>query len=190
MEVELKFEFDLSYETRPIDRTYLDGLQGRLNLRFESILAYVDLPKAAMSESRRSPSAASSPAYEAGAASRESSRNGLELYKDVFEWLWQNGVRRILEVRVNDLVEMPHKDHVIEAALKPFQVEKWNWKKLNICSDTILRAAPDVREVFLYSSGNNAVLRSWSCKHGLAQLKKVSVLPMTYSYKTVKTDIL
>jgi hypothetical protein len=42
-----------------------------------------------------------------------------------------------------------------------------------MCSATIKRAAPNVRHVSLYASGNNAVLRSWSCKEGLAELKKV-----------------
>jgi len=189
--VELKFEFDLSYETKSIDMDYLHGLQERLNLKFDTILAYVDLPKAAptLVSSTRAVTAVKLEGN-ARVASSNSSGKGLDLYKCVFKWLWGNGVRRILEVRVYDLGETPHKDQVIEEMLRPFNVEKWNWKKLDICSETILRAAPDVEEIFLYSSGNNAVLRSWSCKHGLAQLKNVSSLCTMCSYKMEKLTTL
>ncbi|OJJ42106.1 hypothetical protein ASPZODRAFT_33681, partial [Penicilliopsis zonata CBS 506.65] len=43
-------------------------------------------------------------------------------------------------------------------------------RKFDICSDTIFRAAPGVREVYLYSHGNTAVLRGWAAKDGLAKL--------------------
>jgi hypothetical protein len=83
-------------------------------------------------------------------------------------------VSRIFKVIVVDDGETPHSDQAIEVALKPFKIEIWDWKKIDICSETIVRAAGDyVRIVYLYSSGNNAVLRSWSCEAGLVNLPMV-----------------
>jgi len=73
-----------------------------------------------------------------------------------------------------DDVDTPYNDTVIETALKGFGVEVFDWMKLDICSETIFDASPEVQEIVLYSSGNRAVLRSWSGEDGLIQLRKVS----------------
>jgi hypothetical protein len=67
----------------------------------------------------------------------------------------------------------PHSDEAIEQALSGFDVEDWDWKKVNICSETIRTVAPNVRYVCLYTDGNNAVLREWSATDGLVLLKEV-----------------
>lgn len=68
-----------------------------------------------------------------------------------------------------------HGDEVIERALKPFQVSTWNWKRYEICSSTILAAAPKVKKVYLYSRGNGAVLWGWSGADGLNRLLEVHI---------------
>jgi hypothetical protein len=78
-----------------------------------------------------------------------------------------------VEITVIDDMEPSHSDAAIEACLKGFKIESWNWKKFDICSDVIFNAAPDVKHVILYSSGNNAVLLGWSSSAGLCRLKKV-----------------
>lgn len=57
-------------------------------------------------------------------------------------------------------------------ALYGFKVEEWDWKKMDICSDVIHESSPAVREVSLYSSGNNAVLMGWASEEGLGNRKK------------------
>lgn len=91
----------------------------------------------------------------------------------IFDWLRLCGVKKILRIIVHDNPTEPHSDEIIELALKQFGIEDWDWEKNDICSETILKAAPSVKVVHLYSSGNNAVLRGWSDKDGLAQLRKV-----------------
>ena len=54
-----------------------------------------------------------------------------------------------------------------------FKIEIWKWKKFDICSETIVDAAPMAKEVHLCSSGNTAVLRSWACRSGLPKLSEV-----------------
>lgn len=108
---------------------------------------------------------------------------------EIFEWLRMNGVQRILSIIVIDQIEPSHSDGAIEAALgtydKSFDIETWNWKKLDINCDVIARCAPRVREIFLYFSGNNAVLMGWSSTRGLLDKKKfpmVCILLLDHLY--------
>ena len=86
----------------------------------------------------------------------------------------KKGVRKIIELVVYDDQTPPHKDSVI-ASLGIFDIENFNWKKLDLCTETIFQAAPNANKIVLYSSGNNAVLRSWSAMDGLARFPKVSM---------------
>ena len=74
---------------------------------------------------------------------------------------------------MDDNKDPSHSDQIIEESLKGFDVEVLDWFKFDLCSETILEAAPDVKEVHLYSSGNNAVLQAWSGCDGLKKLTKV-----------------
>jgi hypothetical protein len=95
----------------------------------------------------------------------------------IFDWLWEKGVTKIIKVIAEDNVDddssIAHSDEVIEEALRRFDVEVWDWRKMDISIDTIATAAKNVRVVHLYSSGNKAILRGWSDSDGLAVLEKV-----------------
>lgn len=99
--------------------------------------------------------------------------SGLNDADIIFQWLWENNVRRIFRVVVIDDGDPPHSNQVIEKALVRFQIEVWDWKKIDMDSETIYRAAKDARIVYLYTSGNSAVLRGWACEAGLVKLEKV-----------------
>jgi hypothetical protein len=147
-------------------------------LKFESILLYVELPKLSVERKQalalmQTPRATSiyprqklSPVIERG--------KGATDFEIIFKELQGKGVKKILKVIVEDDKGNPHSDDIIEKALSPFDIEEWDWKKFDLCSDTIYNAAPNLREVSLYSSGNNAVLRSWSAPDGLAKFTDVS----------------
>lgn len=66
-----------------------------------------------------------------------------------------------------------HSDENIEKALGGFKIENWDWQKVDLCIDTIATAAPEVKEVHLYWSGNNAILRGWGAQGGLNQLSRL-----------------
>ncbi|KAK4107020.1 subtilisin-like protein [Canariomyces notabilis] len=96
----------------------------------------------------------------------------------IFNWLTASNttkVRKIIEVVVDDFEDAArpsHCDDAIVKCLKPFNIEAWDWRRMDIDSDVISRAAGDhVRVVNLYCSGLNAVLRSWSDREGLPSLK-------------------
>ena len=90
-----------------------------------------------------------------------------------FDFLWRKGVRRIIKLIVDDTREPSHSDETIEKAIVRFEVELLDWRKTDLCNETIVKGAPHVEQVWLYWSGNNAVLRGWSEPEGLVRLAKL-----------------
>lgn len=88
----------------------------------------------------------------------------------IFDRLRKKGVKTVLKVIIDDKIMPAHSDEAIEDALNLMGVEVWDWKKTDLCSEVIHKVAPKVREVHLYWSGNNAVLRGWSEEGGLKRL--------------------
>ncbi|KAI9771958.1 MAG: hypothetical protein M1839_002591 [Geoglossum umbratile] len=134
------------------------------SLKFENILQYVRIPRYKLS-------AHSSPAR--GDSRSDQQRGGRRDFQLIFDLLWKKGVRTIIKVIVEDDDETPHSDEVIEK-LAIFNIEEWDWRKVDLCSEVIYKAAGNVEKAFLYSSGNNAVLRSWSGIDGLKRLEQLS----------------
>jgi hypothetical protein len=101
-------------------------------------------------------------------------------YFHIFHWLKHTKhVDRILSITVDDDPINYHSEEIIEHAVKEFNIETWNWVKLDMCSDTIKAAAEKMRHLSLHWSGNRAVLKSWAAPNGLAELKEESFqLPM------------
>lgn len=81
-------------------------------------------------------------------------------------------MRRILRVTAIDYGFPCHSDALIEEALEGFQVEIWDWKKVDLCTDVIANSTKVARHISLYSSGNNAVLLGWASPDGLKDRKK------------------
>ncbi|KAG9237404.1 hypothetical protein BJ875DRAFT_453856 [Amylocarpus encephaloides] len=89
-----------------------------------------------------------------------------------FEWLRQDkGVKRILKVIVEDLDTPAHSDEAIEKTLEGFNVEILDWRKTDLCPETMYTSSSKLREIYLRWSGNNAVLRSWSEPDGLRRFE-------------------
>jgi hypothetical protein len=93
-----------------------------------------------------------------------------------FDWLWGKSVRRIIKVIVDDLGHPPHSDEAIEKALKPFEVEILDWRRLDLDPVTLEMIGKGLREVHLHWSGRNTVLRSWSEPEGLAKTPTLEVI--------------
>ncbi|KAI2631548.1 putative subtilisin [Hypomontagnella submonticulosa] len=172
-------EFDLEGMPTPIIKhEYLDQLEK--HLKFESILKYVALPALSI-ESRPTGGSRSSAALPSDTRS-ETGRNGRSDLITVFNWLWRGGVREIIKVMVVDDGEIPHADASIVEALYGFKVEEWDWKRVDLCSDVIHESSPAIREVSLYSSGNNAVLMGWASEEGLVNREKFPYLETVKLY--------
>ncbi|GKZ32277.1 hypothetical protein AbraIFM66950_001570 [Aspergillus brasiliensis] len=99
----------------------------------------------------------------------------------VFHWLKKQAqVGKVLEIAVDDLPtdhSRPHSDEAIHYCLQDLQIEVWNWKRHDIPTTLLLEVAKDsLRILYLYCSGLNAVLESWSSKDGLPRLRKLEKL--------------
>jgi hypothetical protein len=96
----------------------------------------------------------------------ETTKNTYTDLRAVFNWLYDNGVRKIVRVTVIDYGDLSHNDSAIEEALTRFEVEFWNWKKVDLCSQVIKRCSLSVREISLYWTGNHAVMMGWASQEG------------------------
>ena len=136
-------------------------------LRFESTLQYVALPNLLTSTANVLDGTITD-------EGKEMERSTPIHYKKVFDWLREaRHVQEILRIIVEDDLEHPHDDQTIEEAITGLGVEVWDWRKYDISSETIHTAAPDVKEIYLYTTANNAVLWGWSDEDGLRKLKNV-----------------
>lgn len=107
------------------------------------------------------------------AKSQELDGTGRKDLVHIFKKLREKGVKTVLKVIVDDVPDRPHTDEAIEQALERLNVEVWDWKRIDLSSEVIHKAAPAATDVHLYWSGNNAVLRGWSDETGLKCLKKL-----------------
>lgn len=91
----------------------------------------------------------------------------------IFDELRERGVRRILRVTVEDDFDNPCTDEVIESCIRGLDVRYIDWRKPDLCLDVLVRAAPNVVELTLYSSGSSVVLRGWASTGGVCNLNRV-----------------
>lgn len=114
-----------------------------------------------------------------GQVSDSSPGEGREDIACFFDWLRTKKVSNIIKVTVEDRVGTPHSDEAIERALSGFNVEILEWRKVDIDPQAIWSAcritdqAPVLRELHLWWSGNNAILRAWSETDGLGKLPEL-----------------
>lgn len=143
-------------------------------LKFDSMLQFVALPqppqKQASLSQARLPSKKDSASIEADTRKTH--------YPEIFKWLKNRAdgkVKTILRIIIEDDLNDPHSDEEIEETLQDIDgIEDWNWRKYDISSSTILKAAKEVKKLHLYTTGNNAVLEGWLASDGLRRLKQVS----------------
>jgi len=176
-----KISLNLLGESKRLDDSYIAKAKKLSGMLFETILASVQLPywnpqashseKQYMSEEQVEPAESVTP-------------QASNPYIGIFEWLWESNVRKIFSVEVDDTGPEPHSNAAIRQSLcfqrldgiyQDFQIEIFKWKKYDICSETVYEAAPNAKEVYLYSLGNTAVLRGWACSSGLHKMKHVSI---------------
>jgi len=94
----------------------------------------------------------------------------------IFDRLRAKGVTRIIRLEVDEQIDWAHSDTAIIRTIQGFQIDELDWRKTDLSSNVLFKGVPNVQTLCLYSSGNYAVLGSWSAAEGLVQLRKVSVL--------------
>ena len=102
--------------------------------------------------------------------------NRMVAVTNMFDMLRERGVKQILKVTVRDDHERPCTDRVIRRCLDGFDIRYLDWDKRDLCIDVVRAACPKIAELTLYSSGRQAVLRSWTAPSGLCGLNQVRTL--------------
>ncbi|KAK5989096.1 Subtilisin DY-like protein [Cladobotryum mycophilum] len=143
--------------SRPIGSKFIDAVikQTFENINFETALSYICLPPRILST----------------AVNAQTETDTLATYERIFAFLRDRNVTKIFKVIVNDLAGRPHTDEMITKLIKGFDVEHWEWKKLDMNIETILEAAPNVKTVSLHSSGSYSALQGWASEDGLIKLQ-------------------
>lgn len=100
--------------------------------------------------------------------------NATEALEHLFQWLTKvKKVRRILKLIVEDNDLFPCGEASIRNCLGALDdIRYLDWKRPNISIET-LKKAKQVVELWLYSTGINAVLSGWADEGGLQTLKTV-----------------
>jgi len=144
-------------------------------LKLDDVLRYIRIPSFRVVPGKKNANAAKS---QNRSVRSERDPNNCTLVFNILRKL-KPPVSTILDVSVDDMSEKfhPHSNQDIIACLKPEfspNIEKWDWNKIDMCSDAIHEAAPNATEIYLYCSGNNAILKSWSALDGLPKFANVS----------------
>lgn len=186
---EKNFYINLKGESMTLSKEYIDNMRTQSGIILESVLDSVILPYWETEAKEPSNSAAKLPKQaregqydqESGEGKARSMITDPDPYTAIFDWLWNDKVRKIFTVEVDDDGPEPHTNAAIREAFRgkeqddrDFEVEVWKWKKFDICCDTVATAVPNAREVYLYSHGNMAVLRGWVCDSSLTRMKNTS----------------
>jgi hypothetical protein len=92
----------------------------------------------------------------------------------VIKWLrLVKGVKKIIRLKVLDSRYEPHKEEVIEEAIKDVDVEELDWRRLDLSIRTVQAAAANVKTPHLYSGGDWASICHWMSENGINRLKVV-----------------
>jgi hypothetical protein len=143
--------------------------------KFEDILQYVQIPRRPFRPD--TPQSGQNPTTDGTGTGTALPVIGVGRndFQDIFKLLQTRGVKKIVQLIVDDEEEYPHRDDVIEAVAE-FGVEVFEWRKMDLSSTVIKAAAANATQLRLFSSGNECVLRDWSSCDGLKQLGSVSQL--------------
>ncbi|KAI0437936.1 hypothetical protein F4803DRAFT_536878 [Xylaria telfairii] len=182
-----QFLLSLLGESARIGKQYIETLVAQSGIKFETVLAFVELPY----WNPESPQQAKLQAPQDLNTNTKGDQNAsvgpeTDPYTALFAWLRSCGVKKIFRIVVDDDGPEAHTNAAIREALQgkgtaedpthDFEIDIWDWRKFDICAETVAVAAPGVREVHLYSHGNTAVLRGWACGLSFTKLEKLEKL--------------
>ncbi|KAF4633297.1 hypothetical protein G7Y89_g4816 [Cudoniella acicularis] len=109
--------------------------EGLVHLKFEDVLQYVALPSMQLEKKSSTSKLLRKLPNPDG--------KGRSDMVFLFNFLRNKRVKRVIRVIVDDTMEPAHSDEAIEKALGGLKVEIWDWRKIDLCTKTIVTAAPD-----------------------------------------------
>jgi hypothetical protein len=171
-------EEEATKDQQILNRTGAGDLPSRVALRarptqplnFESILRYADFPDLNRCK-----------------ATMEEYRKDFDEIQRVLRWLKKKEVDQIVKLKVLDRLRAPHTDEIIAESVNDFKIETLNWRKLDMYLANLDKApkadSPYLKKLYLYSSGNQAVIDHWMSgkgKGGLRDLLQVRAYQMHF----------
>ncbi|KIW74380.1 hypothetical protein Z517_12320 [Fonsecaea pedrosoi CBS 271.37] len=91
-------------------------------------------------------------------------------------------VKRILHVIVDDMKRNYHSYDAIERALARADVEILDWRRPDLCPSNIFKIGKNLKELYLYWGGNDAILGAWSEAEGLPMLAQYGKLSKIFIF--------
>ncbi|KAI0099322.1 hypothetical protein GGR51DRAFT_396279 [Nemania sp. FL0031] len=175
--------FDFSKASTPVHRSSFE--QSFAHMHFDNVLRYVAFNKVEL----HSPPSRDTQLLAKKSTLQPRPGRGRADLTFFFNWLRNKHVEHILRVIVEDSPERPHSDKAIETCLKHFQVESLEWRKLDICPETLFNACRVVNHLHLWWSGNRAILRAWSEPEGLAKLENLKTVTLLWNSTEVLESV-
>lgn len=130
------------------------------DIKFETQLQYVIIPKCKVLMKAPTIATAHDSDQKHVMHSHDQLGEGREDFEVIFRLLSKANVKKIIKIVVEDMEEPSHHDDAIIRSVSCFDCEEWDWKKLDLCTNIIHKAAPNATKINLYSRGSSAVLRS------------------------------
>lgn len=94
--------------------------------------------------------------------------------RHLFSWLKdEKGVKTIKDLKMPDSATSPMSEELVqEAIIEQFEIEKFDWRKLDISLDILTgsKHSDKLKDITLYSSCNWGVLYHWASDDGLVKL--------------------
>jgi hypothetical protein len=171
------------------------GKDDKSGLKFDPVLQYVSFPYVEVQRKGRR-------ADREREIERQLGYLGRKDMTYFLGWLYENGVRHIIRLTVEDSGEKIHSDKAIQESVQRFIVEELDWQKTDLDPETILHVSSkaiegaypttenlepielvpgqQLKKLHLRWSGSNAVLRAWGEPEGLSMLPQ---LQQIYIYK-------
>ncbi|KAI0858846.1 hypothetical protein F4860DRAFT_526736 [Xylaria cubensis] len=96
-------------------------------------------------------------------------------------------LKKILRLQVDELVDHPCTDALIESALSGINIDTLDWRKTDMCAQMVVNVVPNVQSLHLYCSGNRGILLNWSASDALPLLPNLKKLYITVLENRVET---
>ena len=178
--IDINLCFDYSEAPKRILRESF--IQSYDHMSFDNVLRYVTFRRI---ELQKLPPPTTESALSKRLPQKPKPGRGREDLTFFFDWLYQKKVQHILKVTVDDLEDPPHSDKAIEECLRRFEVETLDWRRIDLCPETLHHACRNVKELYLRWSGNRAILRAWGEPDGLPKLENLEKVHLIWKAEQV-----
>jgi hypothetical protein len=104
----------------------------------------------------------------------EDEMKGSPVFQTIQIGMKQNGMETLHKLTIPDCPRHPHSDRIIQDAISGLDLKVLDWSKKDPSIRSLYKAATDVENLHLRSSGHPDILAFWTGESGLNRFRKVS----------------